>query len=140
MFLVLLLRELKDRLGDTWGFVGGCPFVSRVEEFFTGQQRGEGQLRRLIDAVLGDDVVDSQDGDKNSDDMAFVSRIQVLMVHGTDDPFVSVDLGRQAAGILEQSGMSVEWHEYSRADNDGHWIKEPEGFDDIVRFLQVQGK
>lgn len=72
--------------------------------------------------------------------MAFVSRIQVLMVHGTDDPFVSVDLGRQAAGILEQSGMSVEWHEYSRADNDGHWIKEPEGFDDIVRFLQIQGK
>lgn len=133
-------QGIERPLGGFIGFCGWMPFVSRMKEFFTCQQRGEGQLRRLIDAVLGDDAADSQDGDKDSDDMVFVSRIPVLLVHGTDDPFVSVDLGRQAAGILEQSGMSVEWQEYSGADNDGHWIKEPEGFDDIVRFLQIHGK
>jgi len=33
----------------------------------------------------------------------------------------------------------VEWHEYTGAENEGHWIKEPEGFDEIVKFLRSRG-
>jgi hypothetical protein len=29
----------------------------------------------------------------------------------------------------------IEWVGYSGADNEGHWIKEPEAFDRILAFL-----
>lgn len=46
-------------------------------------------------------------------------------------------LGRQALRILQEVMMApVEWSEFSGAEGDGHWIKEPEGFDMIVRFLE----
>jgi lysophospholipase-2 len=32
--------------------------------------------------------------------------------------------------------VRVEWHEFTGAEGEGHWIKEPEGFDQILQFLQ----
>ncbi|EEA19972.1 conserved hypothetical protein [Talaromyces marneffei ATCC 18224] len=32
----------------------------------------------------------------------------------------------------------VEWNEFTGAEEDGHWIKEPEGFDQIINFIQKQ--
>lgn len=60
----------------------------------------------------------------------------VLLVHGTDYPMVTVELGRQVIGIMKRAGMEVEWLEYVGAEGDGHWIKAPEGFDAILKFLQ----
>jgi predicted esterase len=62
----------------------------------------------------------------------------VFLCHGTDDAFVDFALGRQAAQTIEGMGMNVQWMEYNAAENDGHWIKEPEGFDAIVSFLKTQ--
>lgn len=60
----------------------------------------------------------------------------VLLMHGTDDGWVPVELGRQAKRVVEETmGMSVEWLEFSAAENDGHWTKEPEGFDKIAQFF-----
>ncbi len=36
----------------------------------------------------------------------------VFMAHGTLDPVVPFDLGRQACGFLRAHGVNVEWHEY----------------------------
>jgi hypothetical protein len=33
-------------------------------------------------------------------------------------------------------GLKIEWREYAGADQGGHWLGEPEEFDDIVRFLE----
>jgi lysophospholipase-2 len=59
----------------------------------------------------------------------------VFIGHGVDDAYVDVKLGRQAARILTQAGLLVEWKEYSSAEEEGHWFKIPDEMDDIHRFL-----
>lgn len=63
------------------------------------------------------------------------STTPILLLHGTDDAFVDFELGQRARRNLVNMGFQVDWNEYSGAENDGHWIKEPEGFDAIVGFL-----
>ncbi|KFA78624.1 hypothetical protein S40288_06976 [Stachybotrys chartarum IBT 40288] len=55
--------------------------------------------------------------------------------HGIDDAYVDVELGRQARDALTSLGMKVEWKEYQGAEQEGHWLKEPEEIDDIFQFL-----
>ncbi|KAL2836680.1 hypothetical protein BJY01DRAFT_221734 [Aspergillus pseudoustus] len=45
--------------------------------------------------------------------------------------------GQQARQVLEEVVDHLEWLEYSQAENEGHWIKEPEGFDRILVFLEA---
>lgn len=61
----------------------------------------------------------------------------VFLGHGTDDAYVDVELGRQAKDVLSRVGWTVDWNEYSRADQEGHWLKGPEEVDDIVLFLRI---
>lgn len=62
----------------------------------------------------------------------------VFVSHGTDESLVSVRLGRQAARILQQIDVSTEWEEFTGAEAGGHWIKQPEGINQIVQFIQKQ--
>lgn len=64
----------------------------------------------------------------------------VFLSHGTDDPWVSVELGRQTSRIVRQIMGHVEWSEFTGAEGDGHWIKEPEGFDRVLHFLRNVSK
>lgn len=63
----------------------------------------------------------------------------VFIGHGVDDAYVDVALGRQAARVLSQAGLPVEWKEYSGAEEEGHWFKVPDEMDDIHRFLAQIG-
>jgi phospholipase/carboxylesterase len=36
----------------------------------------------------------------------------VFMAHGSDDPVISVELGRRSRALLAERGYRVEWHEY----------------------------
>ncbi|KAF8247889.1 alpha/beta-hydrolase [Wilcoxina mikolae CBS 423.85] len=64
-------------------------------------------------------------------------KIPVFLGHGTDDAWVSVELGKRARDVLTELGMEVTWREYEGAEEEGHWLKEPEEFDDIVKFLET---
>ncbi|KAL2816397.1 alpha/beta-hydrolase [Aspergillus cavernicola] len=115
------------KLGGFLGMSGWLPFAGEVEERGRGQGRGK--------AALGffSKKISASDSECDSD----VLSTPVLLTHGTDDVWVSVDLGRQARRVLEETmGLSVEWEEFTGAENDGHWVKEPEGFDRILRFLE----
>ncbi|KAL4967264.1 uncharacterized protein BDV14DRAFT_169699 [Aspergillus stella-maris] len=73
----------------------------------------------------------------NSEIDTAVLSTPVLLMHGSDDAWVDIELGRQAKRVLEVTmGMSVQWLEFTEAENDGHWIKEPEGFARISQFLE----
>jgi phospholipase/carboxylesterase len=37
------------------------------------------------------------------------------MAHGTFDPMLPLQLGRNSADLLIESGLSVEWHDYPMA-------------------------
>lgn len=38
--------------------------------------------------------------------------LPVLAMHGTQDPVVSLQLGQQAAQLVQQLGASLQWHDY----------------------------
>jgi predicted esterase len=59
----------------------------------------------------------------------------VFLGHGSDDAWVDVELGRNVRDVLSGFGMSVVWKEYTGAEEEGHWLKEPEEFDDILVFF-----
>lgn len=58
----------------------------------------------------------------------------VFLGHSVDDDVVPVELGRQLRDGLLARKFSVEWREYA---DGGHWVNEPQGVDDIVRFIKA---
>lgn len=61
----------------------------------------------------------------------------IFLGHGVDDAYVDVELGKQVRRALNQFGFETEWKEYVGAEQEGHWLKEPEEIDDIVQFLEA---
>jgi len=41
--------------------------------------------------------------------------LPIFMAHGSFDPMLPMQLGQRSAALLEQSGFSVEWHDYPMA-------------------------
>ena len=62
--------------------------------------------------------------------------LKVWLGHGRDDAYVDVEEGRKARGLFERVGAVVTVGEYEGADEEGHWLKEPEEVNDIVEFLK----
>ncbi|KAI1177488.1 lysophospholipase II [Nemania sp. FL0916] len=56
----------------------------------------------------------------------------IFLCHSIDDDVVPIENGRELRDILQSRHYQVEWKEY---DDGGHWINEPRGVDDIVRFM-----
>lgn len=67
-----------------------------------------------------------------------LQRTPVYLGHGTDDVPVSVTNCHELTAVFQGLGVKVEAREYTGAGREGHWVKEPEQLDDIVRFLKVQ--
>ncbi|KAJ5325270.1 Acyl-protein thioesterase 1 [Penicillium brevicompactum] len=61
-------------------------------------------------------------------------RTPVFMGHGTEDPKVSVLLGRKMSNFLSTGlGMNVTWKSY---DGLGHWYRVEDELEDIIDFLR----
>ncbi|KAJ2997703.1 hypothetical protein NUW58_g571 [Xylaria curta] len=56
----------------------------------------------------------------------------IFLSHSVDDDVVPIKNGRELRNILQSRGFQVEWREYK---DGGHWVNEPQGVDDIVRFM-----
>jgi predicted esterase len=123
----------RQRLGAFIGLSGWLPFSSQMEVIV---QENEGldaamQMAELLWSELGGSNADSIGGNVQS-----TLTTPVFIGHGTDDTWVNVKLGEQAYQILKNGGMEVNWKEYKGAEQEGHWLKEPEEFDDIVAFVR----
>ncbi|KAF2259550.1 alpha/beta-hydrolase [Lojkania enalia] len=81
-------------------------------------------------------MVNASNLDEASDD----GEVPILMGHSTDDKWISVKLGRQFRDVVRSAGCQVEWREYVGAEEEGHWLKDPEEFDAISDFLLRQMK
>ncbi|KAL1981363.1 hypothetical protein VTN96DRAFT_2754 [Rasamsonia emersonii] len=135
----------RRRLGGLLGFSGWLPFARQIEEIIqsatttSSSSSGGGSTSKgvLVSRFLLETIGHPQ---SEVQDIQFepVLSTPVMLSHGTDDGWVDVGLGRQAHGLLTQMGIRAEWREYRGAEGDGHWIKEPEGFEDVVRFLEKQ--
>lgn len=141
--------KTKGRIGAFVGMSGWFPFANKAEDLLrAGRDVPAGITihpslavateRGLTLAKLVLDIVGCQGIQINTTDIERLISTPTLLLHGTDDAWVDVELGRQSHKILVQMGMEVDWNEYSGAENEGHWIKEPEGFDTLVAFLENQ--
>ncbi|KAJ5374894.1 Phospholipase/carboxylesterase/thioesterase [Penicillium concentricum] len=61
-------------------------------------------------------------------------QMPVFISHGSEDPKVSVELGRNMSHVLSAGfGMDVTWKAYEGL---GHWYRVEDEIEDILRFLQ----
>ncbi|RAH50691.1 uncharacterized protein BO95DRAFT_438459 [Aspergillus brunneoviolaceus CBS 621.78] len=126
-------------LGGVLGFCGWVPFAREIEGLLQ-QAAGDDTLRvqRLVCGFCVEMLGFSQPyGEVESHGASLpLFSTRFLLGHGTDDVWVPVELGRQALQVVKGlTAGEVEWMEYAGAEGDGHWIKEPEGFDVILKFL-----
>ncbi|KAE8373790.1 Alpha/Beta hydrolase protein [Aspergillus bertholletiae] len=135
-------NQIHQPLGGFVGFCGWLPFAHQVEIFAQGSQESIAgndfsKLKQLsVAGFFLNTIFNSEASQKNETIDTSILSTPVFLSHGSDDAWVSVDLGRQAARVLQQIQIPVRWHEFSGAEGEGHWVKEPEGFDEILHFLK----
>lgn len=131
-------RRIHGQLGGFVGVCGWMPFALQVEEFKEPSSSGGSSQGRQVLDFFHDTISSHEPSITNEVDSTSSSILKtpVFLSHGTDDPWVSVDLGRQASRVVRQVMGHVEWSEFTGAESNGHWIKEPEGFDHLLEFLE----
>jgi alpha-beta hydrolase superfamily lysophospholipase len=115
--------------------VGGFHFANKIKGLQTPKDpetRPASMIPKLVLDVSGCEGL--QDSTVETEAMLSTP---VLLLHGTDDAWIDIALGQEVYQSLTELGMHVDWKEYSGAEHEGHWVKEPEGFDAIVRFLET---
>lgn len=130
--------RIQKPLGGLLGFCGWLPFAGQLEGLLFEPTRNGAhghQPQDLVSAFFFNEIAGHRTTQNSEPIGGSVLSTPVFLTHGTDDVWVPVELGRQASKILQKIMASVEWHEFSGAESDGHWIKEPEGFDRILEYL-----
>jgi lysophospholipase-2 len=126
--------RINGRIGGFVGFCGWLPFAHQAEQMI---QQNTGLDRKIIVSDMCRRIIaDPKNPTQRGTNDVSVFETPVFLSHGVDDPWVSVSLGRQAARVLQAMGIQTEWKEFAGAESEGHWVKEPEGFDQILRFFQ----
>ena len=143
LWTLLSQRPATTRIG---GFIGAScwlPFAVEVERFLGGVCKTEklesssdteaSETLTFIQSMIG---ATRQSLFEQGSSHALLST-PVFLGHGIDDAYVDVALGRQARDVLAKIGLVVQWKEYAGAEEEGHWLKEPEQLDDTAAFLQT---
>lgn len=132
--------RVQGALGGLLGFCGWLPFAQQLDGLLSRHGQNAGTTSRTLRLVSGfffDTIAGPAVPQAMTPVDSSVLSTPVFFSHGTDDEWVSVQLGRQASRILREIVVRVEWNEFTGAEGDGHWIKEPDGFDQILRFLEA---
>jgi lysophospholipase-2 len=120
---------------NTW-----LPFAANIERVFSGQQVADRAQDVEFDSFVEQMMAVKSTPSLTANANQSSSRLPPVFIgHGIDDAYVDLALGRQAASVLSCAGLSVEWTEYSGAEEEGHWFKVPDEMDDIYRFLTRVG-
>jgi lysophospholipase-2 len=130
---ILALLCGGQRLGAFVGVSGWLPFARQMEGIVK-ENEGLDAATHMAEFLRGE--LGGSDTDLVSVDFRSALATPVFFGHGTDDQWVDVKLGKQAYEILQRGGVDARWMEYKGAEQEGHWLKEPEEFDDIAEFLR----
>ncbi|KAJ4258774.1 hypothetical protein NW762_007861 [Fusarium torreyae] len=139
LWTFLCHRHAEKPLGAFFGASTWLPFATNVGDYFLQSKNTEHGGRKseaktddghafVVETLAKSALTQVPTG------RLFLS-VPIFLGHGVDDAYVDVELGRQARDILSSIGFSVEWKEYSGAEQEGHWIKAPEETDDLLHFL-----
>ena len=119
------------KLGAYLGFCGWMPFKAQIRDIIKEAPASQIKSRLVKFSQSSLDLGCPAPATTESAETVFDA--PVFLSHAANDDVIDVDLGREMCKDLEGLGMSVTWKEYEVG---GHWVKEPEGFDDIVAFLK----
>jgi pimeloyl-ACP methyl ester carboxylesterase len=119
-------RKIQRPLGGLLALCGWLPFAQNIEgmlcePIFDGPCTP--QALRLVSGFFFDEITAQGLPQTDQTVDSSVLSTPVLLSHGTDDVWVSVDLGRQASRIIQRVMTHVECHEFTGAASDGHWSK-----------------
>ncbi|KAJ6024738.1 hypothetical protein N7540_005535 [Penicillium herquei] len=137
-FTAISTGRVEGPLGGLLGFCGWLPFAQQLDDLLPENHRAGtlevlSSLSQLFPGIIAVAAVPET---KEPIDPSILST-PVFFTHGTDDAWISVELGLQAAHVFRRIMVQVEWNEFTGAEEDGHWIKEPDGFDQILQFLDT---
>ena len=153
--LVALLLWQREKLGAAIGMCGWLPLRQRMEDtlaedddagndennpfaqgssacFGTNATEEDGILKidKIVEYLREELQVPSELKSSTA------SEIPIFLGHGTEDEKVPLSLGKEAAALLRQVDLDVEYKEYQGL---GHWYS-GEMLCDIVCFIQRQAK
>ncbi|KAM0316072.1 hypothetical protein ACHAPQ_011425 [Fusarium lateritium] len=135
-----LCRDHPERpLGAFFGASSWLPFASDIDRHLLSSLSIESYPhdssteQSQVDAFVNEMLADAKSSLVRNGE-AFLST-PIFLGHGIDDAYVDVDLGREARDVFTRVGFSVEWKEYTGAEQEGHWIKSPEEVDDLLNFF-----
>jgi lysophospholipase-2 len=124
---ITALLTVPGRMAGFIGFSGWCPFDEVVRDGDT-QALVEWVRERVISAHAAEAHLDVAD-------INMTLQTPMLIEHARDDEVVPVALGGKLRERLRELGANVQWVEYEEG---AHWINEPDGIDDMVRFMASQ--
>ena len=139
MWTLLCYPQARARgLGAFVGASTWLPFAADIETILSKHPTGASQTQMMagnLHNFVEEMVAPLRYGLHQADWDHPLLRTPVSMGHGSDDAYVDIGLGREAAGILSSIGFRVERKCYSGAEQEGHWLKVPEEVEDIRAFL-----
>ncbi|OAA76883.1 Phospholipase/carboxylesterase [Akanthomyces lecanii RCEF 1005] len=135
---MLLCRGTESWIGAFFAASTWLPFAENIEKVLTGQGNEEaGTAGQDAAPMQYDSFIRQamQDPETEQYINPMRSHMKVFLGHGLDDAYIDVELGRQARHVLTAAGFNVEWKEYTGAEEEGHWLQEPNEMDDIYQFM-----
>lgn len=129
---MLLCRGVDSQIGAFFAASTWLPFANNIERVLGIQTNEKADAARQdMASAEFDSFVRKALQHRGSKP----SSTKVFLGHGLDDAYVDVELGRQASRVLFGAGFDVVWKEYSGAEEEGHWLQEPNEMDDIYQFM-----
>ncbi|EEP80976.1 predicted protein [Uncinocarpus reesii 1704] len=129
--------RVDGRIGAFLGMCGWLPLADKMEDLQLSEGHGTAETPGSLVSKSLPGLLRCEEIEVSVAETKAMLSTPMLLLHGTDDAWVDFELGRQARRNLTKLGLKVEWKEYTGAENEGHWIKEPEGIDAIVAFLEA---
>ncbi|KAI9170775.1 Acyl-protein thioesterase 1 [Paramyrothecium foliicola] len=144
LWTLLCRAKVSSGLGAFIGASTWLPFATQILSYHDQANTARNDIPdaepRQSDsaAFVADMLPQFQAHTNESQSTSAMPLTTVFLGHGTDDAFMDVEHGRQARDVLSRLGFQVEWREYEGAEQEGHWLKEPEELDDILSFTKTQ--
>ncbi|KAJ3499535.1 hypothetical protein NLG97_g242 [Lecanicillium saksenae] len=135
---MLLCRGTESRIGAFFAASTWLPFAKNIQQVLNARAKEEAGTADQhaapmeYDSFIRQAMQGTETKQRSNPER---SHVKVFLGHGLDDAYVDVELGRQARHVLSAAGFDVEWKEYSGAEEEGHWLQEPNEMDDVHRFM-----
>lgn len=141
--LLASLGRFSKPLGGYLGLCGWLPFQTKIgqvlDEAHASSKEPALAVSQFILDKLGDSQGENEEGQVSRVRDESYLDIPALHIHHKDDMVIAPDLGGEAHAVLRRVGLNADIKIVGgivAPDYEGHWIGEPFGFDEIVRFLR----